>query len=190
MSVRFVVLAGVVAFSSLPVNAAELIVNGGFETGNFTGWTRSGALGNTFVTAAAAATGNYGASFSPNLVGSISQSFATVVGNAYSLHFDLAHNIGTASATNSFGFDFNGVPVQGFGNYQALPYTSLTYTLVATSAISELKFNFRDGRPTSFSFDNVSLTGDVPEPAAWALMIAGFGFTGTAMRRRRVLLAV
>ncbi|MEI6882826.1 MAG: PEPxxWA-CTERM sorting domain-containing protein [Bacteroidota bacterium] len=27
--------------------------------------------------------------------------------------------------------------------------------------------------------------GAVPEPASWALMIAGFGLTGTAMRRRR-----
>lgn len=30
----------------------------------------------------------------------------------------------------------------------------------------------------------------VPEPAAWALMIAGFGLTGTALRRRRVGAAV
>lgn len=45
------------------------------------------------------------------------------------------------------------------------------------------------------SFDNIALNtrltpvvvppvGGVPEPAAWALMIAGFGLTGTAMRRR------
>lgn len=29
----------------------------------------------------------------------------------------------------------------------------------------------------------------VPEPAAWALMIAGFGLTGVSLRRRRVLAA-
>ena len=29
----------------------------------------------------------------------------------------------------------------------------------------------------------------VPEPASWALMIAGFGLTGAAMRRRRTALA-
>ena len=28
--------------------------------------------------------------------------------------------------------------------------------------------------------------GGVPEPASWAMLIAGFGLTGTAMRRRRV----
>ena len=29
----------------------------------------------------------------------------------------------------------------------------------------------------------------VPEPAAWALMILGFGATGAAMRRRRTMVA-
>ena len=38
---------------------------------------------------------------------------------------------------------------------------------------------------------NVQITYDyaaaaVPEPAAWALMLAGFGIVGGAMRRRRV----
>ncbi len=42
-------------------------------------------------------------------------------------------------------------------------------------------------------FDNVSLgasgsVGGVPEPASWALLIAGFGLTGAAMRRRRAAL--
>lgn len=31
--------------------------------------------------------------------------------------------------------------------------------------------------------------GGVPEPAAWALMLAGFGLTGSVIRRRRVSLA-
>jgi hypothetical protein len=31
---------------------------------------------------------------------------------------------------------------------------------------------------------------DVPEPASWAMMIAGFGLTGAAMRRRRVAAAI
>ncbi|OYW83985.1 MAG: hypothetical protein B7Z20_11720 [Sphingobium sp. 32-64-5] len=44
-------------------------------------------------------------------------------------------------------------------------------------------------------FDNVSLgasgsVGGVPEPASWALLIAGFGLTGAAMRRRRAALGL
>lgn len=32
-----------------------------------------------------------------------------------------------------------------------------------------------------------SIAGGVPEPSSWALLIAGFGLTGGAMRRRRIL---
>lgn len=35
----------------------------------------------------------------------------------------------------------------------------------------------------SFEFDNIAV-GIVPEPASWALMIAGFGMIGTALRAR------
>ncbi len=36
----------------------------------------------------------------------------------------------------------------------------------------------------SFEFDNIA-TGAVPEPATWAMLIAGFGLVGLSMRRRR-----
>ena len=32
--------------------------------------------------------------------------------------------------------------------------------------------------------------GVVPEPATWAMMIAGFGLTGAAIRRRKTRIAV
>ncbi len=41
---------------------------------------------------------------------------------------------------------------------------------------------FRDIKQVSF--DAVFAT-PVPEPGTWAMMIAGFGFVGGAMRRRR-----
>jgi len=37
--------------------------------------------------------------------------------------------------------------------------------------------------------DKASLTAAVPEPASWALMIAGFGLAGTVLRRRRMQVA-
>jgi hypothetical protein len=40
-----------------------------------------------------------------------------------------------------------------------------------------------------YHVDSVTIDGGVPEPAAWALMIAGFGAVGAALRRRRVPIA-
>lgn len=49
-------------------------------------------------------------------------------------------------------------------------------------------FNYFD---ETFVFDNVASqsVGGVPEPASWAMLIAGFGMTGAALRRRRSVLA-
>lgn len=43
-----------------------------------------------------------------------------------------------------------------------------------------------------FKFSNltVNTVPSIPEPATWAMMIAGFGLTGAAIRRRRTLTAV
>jgi len=43
----------------------------------------------------------------------------------------------------------------------------------------------------AFELDDVAFkTSAVPEPATWAMMIAGFGLAGAAIRRRRNILAV
>lgn len=68
----------------------------------------------------------------------------------------------TAGATNRrFFFDFGANRVK-------------TVTLGSTS--------------NSFELDNIAVA-NVPEPAAWALMIAGFGLVGAAARRRSTAVA-
>ena len=47
----------------------------------------------------------------------------------------------------------------------------------------------RQNDACAFSRDVFKVGGAVPEPATWALMLAGFGLVGSAIRRKRVALA-
>jgi PEP-CTERM motif len=122
----------------------------------------------------------------------------------YRTTFSLAGFIAsTAQVTGRFGADnigriiFNGVD-QGiriensFGHF--LPSFSLTSGFLG--GLNTLDFLVEDGPsgpPTALHVAGLAGTADltnvagVPEPSAWALMIAGFGLTGAAMRRRRTL---
>jgi hypothetical protein len=42
--------------------------------------------------------------------------------------------------------------------------------------------------PELYSPNDLSYSGNVPEPASWTMMIAGFGLVGAAVRRRQVAL--
>ena len=63
-----------------------------------------------------------------------------------------------------------------------------TFTFTPTAATEVLAFlavGTPDGKPPFSLLDGVSLQQDtVPEPATWALMVAGLGMTGLAVRRR------
>jgi PEP-CTERM motif len=53
-----------------------------------------------------------------------------------------------------------------------------------TGVMDRLTINI-SGAPTVFAaIDNINVTDTVPEPATWAMMLAGFGLVGSSMRRR------
>lgn len=90
----------------------------------------------------------------------------------------------------------------GFGAADIDPgaFRTLSMSYDATEALSQpLSFRFRVTEESSVysqvNFDNVameatSLSSAVPEPATWAMMIAGFGLAGSALRSRRALIAL
>lgn len=75
------------------------------------------------------------------------------------------------------------------------PQTSF-FGITSSRQIASIAFG-PDGQPSNvgnFEIDNLTIgsagrAGVVPEPAAWALMILGFGLVGTMARRRTRLLA-
>ena len=67
----------------------------------------------------------------------------------------------------------------GFGTNAAINYLGNTWALGTTPVF--LDFHQDD---TGDGYWSANLTNMVPESASWAMLIAGFGLTGAAMRRR------
>jgi hypothetical protein len=67
---------------------------------------------------------------------------------------------------------------------------SHTFTANNTSEVlSFLSVGTPSGLPPVALLDGVSLTGGVPEPATWAMMLVGFGGLGALLRQRRRLVS-
>jgi hypothetical protein len=185
-----VVLGLAALAAAVPAAAANLVTNGSFETGDFSGWTQVGDTSFTFVTADLAGGGPTDGSFHGAFGsidpggGGVVQSITTVAGQSYTLTFDLAYLGGNPNGYGIFwdgGFDSTEFDVTGFD------YTSFSRTLIATSNSTQVGFIFYSD-PNFFLLDNISVTeatGAIPEPASWAMLIAGFGLVGAAQRRRR-----
>ncbi|MEP6786540.1 MAG: PEPxxWA-CTERM sorting domain-containing protein [Sphingomonadales bacterium] len=85
---------------------------------------------------------------------------------------------------------YNGATLLGttniFGDNVFL--TPYNVNLASYGAITRIEITTTD--PAGLGYDDftfdVSNNGGVPEPATWAMMLAGFGVVGAAMRRRRV----
>ena len=86
----------------------------------------------------------------------------------------------TAATINAFALLADGssetIVFDGFA-----PLTTKVLTF-GSRQIRSVTFSTTD--PQGFNFDDFTFGAAVPEPATWALMIAGFGFTGMALRRR------
>jgi len=184
---RSLLLATVVVASLAATAArAQILTNGSFETGDFTGWTLTGNTGFTGVTntfgGVGPTDGSYLAYF--GAVGSegyLSQAFADTAGDVLALSFDLYNFGGTPSY---FEFDFDGTLLTALTDPDAFGWTTYTFDVTATGS-DNIQFGFRQD-PSYFLLDNVAATDEgssVPEPGSMAMVAAGLGILDV-MRRR------
>jgi len=185
-----VALAVALLFSAPKTFAQNLLTNGSFESGDFTGWSTGGNFEDTevvtgpFYVYTGAQDGNFYAVAGPvGSPGTIGQSFTDTAGASYTFSFYMASVGDDPSHFTAF---WNNTPVLDMSD----PNNGGVWTLYSFNETGtghdSITFAFQDD-PAYIALDNVSVTpagGSTPEPSSILLLGTGILGLGSVARRK------
>ena len=165
----------------------SLVENGGFETGDFTGWTLVGntttgsGYNETIYDAVEDAAsgydvvyaGTYGAFLGDDQLATLSQTLTTVAGQNYLLSFWLDNP--AAGSVQRFLVNWSGTALYNITNPPAFAWTNFQFVVTAPGSNSILQFG-AENDPSYFGLDVISVT-PIPKVAFQTAVKTSNSFT-------------
>jgi Pro-kumamolisin, activation domain/Viral BACON domain len=136
----------------------SIVANGGFETGNFSGWNLNATTTQVGKTKPLIHSGKYGADLGQlDTLGYLSQNVPTIAGQTYLLSLWLDNPVNTFGATpNEFQVQWEGNTIYDAIDLPFTVWTNLQFVVTATTTGSELQFGFQD-EPSYLGLDDISV---------------------------------